>query len=75
MKAKKPQLIKVGNHFININDVSRITKINRKECDDADSRILYVVHFISNPNLEYTCWVSKKDIDILIDQFEIIERS
>jgi len=67
-KTDKPQLVKVGNHFINVKDVSAITKIN----GNSERGRLYVVRFISNPNPEYTCWVGEKDIQFLLEQFNII---
>lgn len=47
--------------------------------DDRDfrpariERILYIVKFISDPNPEYPCWVEKKDIGVLLEQFNIVE--
>ncbi len=64
--AKKPLLIQCGKHFINPNDVARITQI-RKD--------LFVVKFISEPDPEWACWVDAKDIGNLLSHFEIIEAS
>jgi hypothetical protein len=72
MKTKKPVLIHVGKHFINPNNVSAIRAVKVSDRDEIVN--LYVIDFISNPNPEYTCWIEKKDIGILLDQFEIIEK-
>ncbi len=83
----KPTLIKCGKHLINPNDVSCISQIKVKQVDDSGDdefwpdtqsrpeRTLYIVRFISNPNPQYPCWVEKKDIGILIEQFNVIEKS
>ncbi len=63
---KKPTLIKCGNHFINPEDVSRITKINKGGID------LYSVKFKSEPNPNFACWVHGPEIISLLEQFNII---
>lgn len=65
-KPKKPTLIKCGNHFINPEDVSRITKINKGGID------LYSVKFKSEPNPNFACWVHGPEIINLLEQFNII---
>jgi hypothetical protein len=80
----KPTLIKCGKHLINPNDVSCISQVRVKEVDPGDDdpwpddvrpteRSLYIVRMISNPNPEYPCWVEKKDIGVLLEQFNIVE--
>lgn len=74
----KPILVRVGKHFINPEDVTRISRVTVRGNPDFDdeeslsSKVLYVVEFKSNPNPNYTCWVEKKDIGILLEQFNII---
>lgn len=70
MKTKKPELVKVGKHYINVNDISCISQVR---CSDEDDNVktLYVVRFISNPNPEYACWVEKKDLPFLLEHFEV----
>lgn len=63
MKTKKPTLIQVGRHLININDIRCITQV-RKD--------LYVVKFFSEANPEYPCWVEKKHIAALLEHFNIV---
>jgi len=63
-KLKLPLLIKVGNHLIDPNDVSCITRIK--------DRNLYVVRLKSQPNMEYPIWVKKNEIAALTTHFEII---
>ncbi len=83
----KPTLIKCGKHLINPNDVSCISQVRVKQLDNPDDEIwpdeepsshvtrsLFIVRFISNPNPQYPCWVEKKDIGILIEQFNVIEK-
>lgn len=62
-RTKKPILIAVGKHFINPSDIRCITQV-RKD--------LYVVKFFSDPNPQYACWISKDDIGVLLNHFEII---
>ncbi len=77
----RPRLIAVGKHFINPNDVSCISRVacKNESYDDelnenvTTKKILYVVRFISDPNPQYTCWVEKNDIGILLNQFDIVE--
>ncbi len=64
IRIKKPTLIAVGNHMVDPNDVSCITRINSKD--------LYVVRLKSQPNMEYPIWVKRSEIDALIEHFNII---
>lgn len=61
---KKPTLIKVGKHYISIDDVSCIKQANAK---------LYIVKLRSEPNAEWPIWVEKNDIADLLEHFNIIE--
>lgn len=67
---RRPKLVKVGNHLINILDVSRITRIRGR--DEETGKKLYVVKFTSDPNPEYPCWVSEDDMGFLMSQFNIV---
>lgn len=85
----KPTLIKCGKHLINPNDVSCISQVKVRDVEDVGEdnpwpddvmpvrheRSLYIVRFISNPNPQYPCWVEKKDIGVLLEQFNIVESS
>lgn len=64
-KLKKPILIKVGNHLVNPDDVSCISKIKSKR--------LYIVRLKSQPNMQFPIWVGSNEIDSLIGYFEIKE--
>lgn len=63
LKVQKPVLIACGKHLINPSDIRIITKV-RKD--------LYVVKFFSDPNPTYPCWVEAKEINKLLNHFEII---
>lgn len=82
-----PTLIKCGTHLINPRDVSRISCVQVKRIADRDEdpgddwtpndvpierRSMYIVRFVSDPNLQYPCWVEKKDIGALLAHFLII---
>ena len=62
-KAKKPLLIKVGNHLVDPSDVSCISKIKSKR--------LYIVRLKSQPNMEFPIWVQVNEIGALLEYFEI----
>jgi len=72
-KKAKPELVKIGNHYVNVADISCISAVKVRDEDDQyeTRKTMYVVRFISNPNPEYTCWVEKKDIGFLLEQFNI----
>lgn len=72
MATKKAKLIKVGKHFVNPNDISRISKVNVEQAGGS-TKTLYIVKFLSDPRPEFACWVNKEDIGILLEQFEIVE--
>lgn len=63
-RNKKPILVAVGQHMIDINDVACISRIK--------DRKLYVVRLKSQPNMEYPIWVNNRDIGPLLAQFNII---
>lgn len=84
----KPTLIKCGKHLINPNDVSCVSQVRVKakmqdpgdddpwpaeQRTEVTERTMYIVRMISNPNPEYPCWVEKKDIGVLLEQFNIVE--
>lgn len=60
----KKTMVQVGDHLIDLNDVSSITKVRNG---------LYIIKFISNPNPTYACWVATKDITQLTKYFNVIE--
>jgi hypothetical protein len=62
-KAKKPTLVKVGNHLIDPLDVACISRVKSKK--------LYIVRLKSQPNMEYPIWVNANEIDALLEYFEI----
>jgi hypothetical protein len=65
---KKPELIKIGKHYINVSDVAQISKVR-----SGDRQPLYVVKLFSNPNPEFPIWVTKHDeIEFLLSHFEIL---
>lgn len=63
-KKKRSILIKCGKHLIAPQDIRCITQVRPK---------LYVIRFFSDPNPEYPCWVEEKDIQNVLEQFDIIE--
>lgn len=63
MAKKKPQLIKVGNHYISPEDVACISRIKSKK--------LYIVRLKSQPNMEFPIWVGADAIAVLLEYFEI----
>lgn len=65
-RSRKPILIKCGNHYINPNDISRITRV------DKGTKPLYVIRFFSDPNPDFACWVKGSDIDLLLERFNVI---
>lgn len=68
VKAKKPQLIKIGKHYININDVAQISRVR-----SGDNKPLYVVKLFSNPNPEFPIWVTNNaEVEFLLSHFEIL---
>jgi hypothetical protein len=66
----RPKLVKIGKHLINIQDVSRITQIKRR--DEESGKKLFVIKFTSDPNPEYPCRIDETDIAFLISQFNVI---
>lgn len=63
LKLIKKQMVKVGNHIIDPIDVAVITKVKTKG--------LYVVRLKSQPNMEYPIWVRGKEIEVLLEYFDI----
>lgn len=61
---KKLRVVKVGDHLIDPQDVSCVTKIRGKD--------LYVVRLKSQPNMEYPIWVKEKELPPLLSQLEIV---
>ena len=61
----RPKLIHCGNHLIDPNDVTCITKV-------ASKKDLYIVKLRSNSNPEFPIWVNEKDITPLIQQFNVV---
>lgn len=59
---KKPSLVKVGDHLIDILDVACISKTRTG---------LYVVRLKSQPNMEFPIWVRKNQITALLEHFDI----
>lgn len=62
-RKKKSILIKVGAHLVDPTDVSCISKLRNKN--------LYIVRLKSQPNMQFPIWVKVKDIEPLLDYFEI----
>lgn len=63
-KIVKPVLIKVGKHFISPSDIRCISEVKGGR--------LYIVKFYSEPNPEYPCFVEPKDIDVILNYFNIV---
>ncbi len=62
-KPKKLTLVKVGQHYIDPNDVACITKVQSKN--------LYIVRLKSQPNMEFPIWVNGERIAALLERFDI----
>jgi len=62
--ASKPSLIKVGQHYLDPNDVAGI-----KHCKED----LYIVKLKSEPNPEFPLWMRTNSIEKLLKHFNIIE--
>ncbi len=68
-KIKKPILIKVGNHFVNPDDVSSIRQTQAR----VSNKKLFVVDLKSKPDSPHPIWAQESDIQTLINHFEVLE--
>lgn len=65
--SSKPILIRVGENLVDPSDVAAICKIGGKHRD------LYVIRLKSQPNAEYPFWTTEKELELLLEQFKIID--
>jgi hypothetical protein len=62
-KSNKPQLVKIGKHYLDPSNVAGI-----KEAKEG----LYIIMLHSSPNPEYPLWLSEKSLERAKQYFDIL---
>ena len=62
-KVSKPTLVKLGDHFLDPNDVAGFKQAKKG---------LFIIRLRSEPNPDFPLWISEREVECALQYFNIV---